>query len=86
MDLCSFGIKLNEKCHLLTYSRLKGLRKFLDLQQDLQEIYLYRSGLHNFNDNETICYHHEQLFGSVFERKNDKCCDVFKKHNKKVKG
>ena len=28
----------------------------------------------------TICFHHEQFFGKVFERKADKCCSNFKSH------
>ena len=27
-----------------------------------------------------ICFHHEQLFGKVFERKADKCCSILKFH------
>ena len=29
----------------------------------------------------TICFHHEQLFGKVFERKADKCCSILKSHH-----
>ena len=28
----------------------------------------------------TICVHHEQFFGQVFERKTDKCCIIVKSH------
>ena len=34
----------------------------------------------------TLCLHHECLFGSKFERKEMKCCDVFQKHKKKAVG
>ena len=27
-----------------------------------------------------ICFHHEQLFGKVFERKADKCCCILESH------
>ena len=27
-----------------------------------------------------ICFHHEQFFGKVFERKTDKCCSILKSH------
>ena len=27
-----------------------------------------------------ICFHYEQLFGKVFERKADKCCSILKSH------
>ena len=28
----------------------------------------------------TICFHHEQFFGKVFERKADKCGSILKSH------
>ena len=28
----------------------------------------------------TICFHHEQFFGKIFERKADKCCSILKSH------
>ena len=28
----------------------------------------------------TICFHHEQFFGKVFETKADKCCSILKSH------
>ena len=28
----------------------------------------------------TICFHHEQFFGKVFERKADKCCSILKSY------
>ena len=30
----------------------------------------------------TICVHHEQFFGQVFERKTDKCCIILKSHRR----
>ena len=27
-----------------------------------------------------ICFHHEQFFGKVFERKADKCCSILKSY------
>ena len=33
----------------------------------------------------SLCFHHEQLFGNVFERKLDKCCSVLKYRKRKVK-
>ena len=27
-----------------------------------------------------IYFHHEQLFGEIFERKADKCCSILKSH------
>ena len=33
----------------------------------------------------TICFHHEQFFGKVFERKADKCCSILKSHRRNSK-
>ena len=30
--------------------------------------------------------HYEQVFGNVFERRENKCCAVLMKHHRKVKG
>ena len=42
--------------------------------------------LENKDKVKTICLHHEQFFGKVFERKADKCCGVLKSHRVKAKG
>ena len=42
---------------------------------------LWRARLLEEKDNVFwICFHHEQLFGKVFERKVDKCCNILKSH------
>ena len=33
----------------------------------------------------TICFHHQQLFGKLFERKADKCCSILKSHRRNSK-
>ena len=30
----------------------------------------------------TICFHHKQFFGKVFEREADKCCTILKSHGR----
>ena len=34
----------------------------------------------------TICNHHIELFGRIFERKETKCCGILTQHKRKVKG
>ena len=89
-EKCSIGTVLDDKCHQETYSRKTGLRPLDSLPVDMKEKILWRSGLlnHVFEvQNVTICVHHEQFYGRVFERRvPDKCCDVFNKHQKKAKG
>ena len=46
-----------------------------------QCILLWRASLLEEKDNVfTICFHHEQFFGKVFETKADKCCSILKSH------
>ena len=52
-----------------------------ELDDDLQCILLWRARLLEEKDNVfTICFHHEQLYGKLFERKADKCCSILKSH------
>ena len=52
-----------------------------ELDEDLQCILLWRARLLEEKDNVfTICFHHEQFFGKVFDRKADKCCSILKSH------
>ena len=54
------------------------------LEDDDQCVLLWRAGLLENKDKvKTICLHHEQFFGKVFERKADKCCGVLKSHRVK---
>ena len=85
---CHFGDLLHEECHKTTYSRSTGLRRLDELADDIQHTYLWRAGLLDKQQEiETICFHHEQLLGNVFERRNNSsCCGVLIKHQKKVVG
>ena len=48
----------------------------------MQCVLLWRVRLLEEKDNVfMICFHHEQFFGKVFERKDDKCCSIFKSHS-----
>ena len=52
-----------------------------ELDDGLQCILLWRARLLEEKDNVfTICFHHEQLYGKLFERKADKCCSILKSH------
>ena len=52
-----------------------------ELDEDLQCILLWRARLLEEKDNVfTICFHHEQFFGKVFDRKADKCYSILKSY------
>ena len=80
-DSCDFGKLLNTPCDKLLYARQTGRKNIKELDDDLQCILLWRARLLEEKDNVfTICFHHEQFFGKVFERKTDKCCSILKSH------
>ena len=89
-EQCSIGEVLKDECNRKTYTRKIGYKHLSTLPKDEQEKILWRSGLsgHTFSvENVSICFHHELVFGRVFERRvSDKCCDVFRVHKMKVKG
>ena len=83
---CDFGILCEKPCDKTDYVRNKGRKKLSDFDEKRQSILLWRAGLlENKIENMTICFHHEQVFGNVFERKADKCCGVLKFHKRKAK-
>ena len=59
-----------------------------DYSEDVQETLLMRAGIQHQPDkaNMTICTHHSKKFGRVFERKFNKCCNIFHSHKVKAKG
>ena len=63
------------------YARQTGRKNIKELDHDFQCILLWRARLLEKKDNViTICFHHEQFFGKVFQRKADKCCSILKSH------
>ena len=60
---------------------------FSEINSNHRETILWRSYLRNHHSEiATICNHHLSVFGPVFERKFNKCCDPFKVHKKKING
>ena len=55
-----------------------------DLEQDFPEILLWRAGLLGHERELTICFHRQQLFGNVFERRAKYCCEVLGSHQHRV--
>ena len=77
---CYFGVQLDTQCHKLEFCRTTGTVKLTDLEEDIQEILLWRAELLGHEGELTICFHHQQLFGNVFERRAKYCCGVLGSH------
>ena len=79
-----FGIQLDTQCHKLEFCWTTGTVKLTDLEEDIQEILLWRAGLLGHEGDLTICFHHQQLFGYVFERRAKYCCGVIGSHQRRA--
>ena len=85
-ESCDFGKLSNTPCDKLLYARQTGRKNIKELDKDLQCILPWTAKLLKEKDNVfTICFHHEQFFGKVFERKADKCSSILKSHRRNSK-
>ena len=70
-----FGRILKTECNLLHFTRNCGNKNLDGVEGNKADTFLWRAGLLNVKEKEmTICYNHEQVFGSVFEWRESKCC------------
>ena len=88
LNKCDFGEAIGDECHKLSYTRIQNTENLRDHSEDVQETLLMRAGIQHQPDkaNMTICTHHSKKFGRVFERKFNKCCNIFHSHKVKAKG
>jgi len=89
---CTVGLLINQtnECHKKTKVYQSGLTLLKDLDDELKCIYLWRAGLDigmKIKDEDTICFHHEKVFGQYFKGliNNTKCWDIFGNHSKSKK-
>ena len=72
-EKCDFGVYL-EDCHKLHHIRKPGIKLFSNIDSETGDVLLWRSGVRD-KIIDSICFHHEAKFGSVFEKRFNKCCD-----------
>ena len=80
---CYFGVQLDTMPQVRV-CWTSGTVKLTDLEEDIQEILLWRAELLGHEGELTICFHHQQLFGNVFGRRARYCCGVLQSHQRKV--
>ena len=85
LESCSVGLQLNEKCHLLSYTRTVGFKKFDSLTVEQMEVLSMRAGIDQSPDL-VLCHHHEQTMLQQYSTLQRSCCDPFLKHKKAAKG
>eukprot|EP00112_Aurelia_sp_Birch-Aquarium-sp1_P016223 Seg366.9 transcript_id=Seg366.9/GoldUCD/mRNA.D3Y31 product="ARL14 effector protein" protein_id=Seg366.9/GoldUCD/D3Y31 len=79
------------ECHKSWLTRQNALEKVCEFEEELQQTLLWRAGMKEMVENPElmICCHHKEFFGSAFEKKFQKCCNIYGKHTrgkKVVKG
>ena len=85
-ETCDFGKLLKMPCDKLDFCIIVGIKKLTELTKDEQQILLWRSDLLSQSRELTICFHHEHVFGNIFERRAIIFCGVLSSHQCKVKG
>ena len=87
LNKCDFGEAFGDECHKLSHARIQGLGNVSAYSDDKQETLLMRAGIACDGDKTdmTICIHHGKKFGRVFERRFEKCCNIFNSHKLKAK-
>ena len=55
---CYFGVQVDMQCHKLEFCQTAGTVKLTGLEEDIQEILLWRAGLLGHEGELTICSHH----------------------------
>lgn len=90
MEKCSIGLECNVDCHKQGLTRRQGLLDISAFSSGEKQELLWRAGLFDCGKLfTTVCYYHREYFGVAFERKFQKCCNLYKKHGnrkKNVKG
>ena len=85
---CNFkGIDGSGECHKSWLTRHAALESVCDLEEELQQALLWQAGIGDIASNQEllICAHHKEAFGSAFEKKFPKCCNIHRKHKKRRK-
>lgn len=81
---CKIGVNLNEQCHKMSYTRKQGLIAINSLKKDDKLLMERRTGVH-FEDSDQLCYHHEVMYLSGYQKKSAKyCADPWFLHKKKI--
>jgi len=84
---CNFkDINGSRECHKSYLTRHTALENVCDLEEELQQTLLWQAGIGEDipnNQELLICAHHKEAFGSAFEKKFPKCCNIYGKHRKR---
>ena len=82
LNKCDLGEAIGDECRKLSHTRIQGLGNLSDYSEHEQETLLMRAEIacHGDKTNMTICIHYSKKVGRVFERRFEKCCNIFNSH------
>ncbi|XP_065647864.1 ARL14 effector protein-like [Hydra vulgaris] len=81
-ERCSIGIIKKEICNKQTYVKSHDIKKVSSLNDVEKDLKISRSGIH-FDENATVCLHHEYVYLKRYSTIHITCCDPFNSHNGK---
>ena len=80
---CSIGQKLEEQCNETIFCRSKGFINVHSLRDKEKMLIQWRSGIF-LEDDDFVCFHHQQIFLIRYERLQRYCIDPKKCHKSKI--
>ena len=81
-EICSIGITNKEICNKQTYVKSHDIKKVSSLNDVEKDLIISRSGL-QFDENATVCLHHEYVYLKRYSTIHITCCDPFNSHKGK---
>ena len=83
---CTVGIRSESKCNLKTYSGIVGVQSVFEIEPDIRETMLWKSGLTILNINATVCWHHKYILLNHDATQQKICCNPFGLHKSVCRG
>ena len=74
---------LNEDCNAMTFSCLIG-KTPVEYHSDSDKVTFLRTSS-TVTEEDSMCYHHEKFYLSLFQNLQQYCSDPWKQHSKQIK-
>ena len=83
LNSCSIGKSLNESCHATKFTRKRGLKALSELDADEKDLLEIRCNI-LLTSEDTICFHHEQMYIHKYSNWQLTCRDPSQKQEKNI--
>ena len=81
-EICSIDITNKEICNKQTYVKSHDIKKVSTLNDVEKDLIISRSSI-QFDENATVCLHHEYVYLKRYSAIHITCCDPFNSHKGK---